>query len=51
MIDGHTMSLAESPADKDSFSKPRRWDKTTRDQLSSEECNIFLHVGYYSSSD
>ena len=37
VIDGRTMSLANAPADKDSFKKPRRWDKTKRDQLSNEE--------------
>ena len=41
VIDGRRMKLADAPADKDTFSVPRRWDKTQRENLSGEERELF----------
>lgn len=41
VIDGRSMDLSDLPADMDTFSKMRRWDKLLRANLSGEERELF----------
>ena len=41
-IDGRTLTLKQSPNDKDSFTSPRLWDKEARAGLNAEEKKAFV---------